>query len=54
VDEVGGVQRVVVALVPQVAVGQPPQFFIDERHQMLKCLCIPIAPLQQQLGYFTL
>jgi hypothetical protein len=44
VDEGGGLQRVVVPLAPDVIAGQPPQFFVNQRHQLVEGTPLPVAP----------
>ena len=37
----------------EVVACQPPQVFIDERHQSVQSALVPIAPAQQEFGYFA-
>jgi hypothetical protein len=43
----------VVAFLPQVMTGQPPQLFIDKRHQLIERGFVAACPIDQQLGDFA-
>jgi hypothetical protein len=50
VDEGGGLQGVVRALLSEVAGREFPQLPVDLRHQPIERLLLPIAPLLQKPG----
>jgi hypothetical protein len=54
IDERGGLQRVVVSLASDVITGQPPQLFVNQRHQLVEGTLIPVAPPLQNLRGFWL
>ena len=42
-------QRMPVALIAQVVPCHVPQFFVHQRHELIQCLTITLAPGQEQL-----
>src|SRR5262245_4795239 len=48
VNERGGLERVIPALMPQIADGSAPEFAVDERQQVIARLDIAEGPRPQQ------
>jgi hypothetical protein len=53
VDQGGALQRVVATLALQIMMRQAPQFGVDQRHQRLQRLAVPVPPANQQSCYRT-
>src|SRR5262249_2606919 len=51
VDERRGLQRVPGALAIHMAFSHPPQFLINQRHQLIEGFLIPVAPVAEQLAH---
>ena len=50
VDERGGLKSVACAFLTHVTMREAPQFLINERHQLVECGPVAVAPIDQQLG----
>src|SRR5215510_10388155 len=51
VDERGGLQRMARALTIHMALRHPPQFLINQRHQLVEGILISASPGAEQLAY---
>ena len=51
VDERGRLEGVVFPLAAHARAGEPAQLGFDERHQLIECRLVAVAPGSQQLGH---
>jgi hypothetical protein len=51
VDQRRRLQRVALALVAHVVVGEPAQLFVDDRHEPISRERIAVGPIGKDLGY---
>jgi len=53
VDECGGLKRVILAFLPQVAGGLSPQLAVDERQEGVACLSVAPSPGPKEVAHLT-
>jgi len=51
INQARSLERMVRPFALDVTVSQPTQLFIDQRHQLIECCSITVAPGDEQLGH---
>src|SRR5262245_7142391 len=51
--ESGGLQRMSAILVTHIAASDAVKFVVDERHQLIACCRVALAPIDQEASYFV-